>query len=94
MKGKPIDAAVSYLGMPTKIYHLPAGTVYEWFSYRENVRNELVGSNTGVGPAGLTVYQQYGYVTYRYKCQIRIFVDPATRVIADHTIEGNDCKAW
>jgi len=94
MKGKPIETAFAEFGPPSQVYEIPSGVVYEWSSYRENVRNELIGARTAPGPAGLTVYQTYGDVTYRYKCVMNIFVSRSTQMIADHTMEGNDCKAW
>jgi len=94
MIGKPIEFAFAELGPGADVYPIPSGTVYEWNSYRENVRNELVEAYAAPGPGGLTQYQVYDDVTYRYKCVIKIFVDKSTKLIADHTVEGNDCKAW
>lgn len=94
MKGKPIAVATAHLGQPTNTYDTTSGRVYVWNSYRENVRRELVGNTTVAGPNGLITYQELGNVTYRYKCLIRIIVDPTTQVIADYSVEGNNCRSW
>lgn len=94
LKGKPVGAAVSTLGYPTRSYQTQAGVVHEWYSYRENVRNELVGSTTSRAPNGLLIQQEIAPVTYRYKCLVRVLVDPESELVTDYSVEGNDCRSW